>query len=665
MKRSNVFIQSETYSCGACCIESIVSYYGGYVPHETVLKDTLTNTNGTNAYNIIRALKKYGFASYGFKTELASISALHLPLIAHVIDNGYEHFIVIYKIDKSQVFTMNPRVGYKVYKKIEFEKLFDNIIITAKPIVKVVKYNREFTPKKLYSQLVKNNYHYFFTLFILNCIFIFLSLIGSLYLKAIQKTNHIYYFMIMFIILIFLKYATFIAKDLIKRKVSMSMDKVSNASLIKKIYSIDPRYIINKRSGELLKKVVDLSVCKDILVSLLTDTVMDVLLLVISTIMLLTISTLLALIAISSIFVISLLFFLFNREIYYRELDYNDNRTLYQGDFTEYTSSIESIKNLHKENYFIDKLSKSFERLIKSRNMSENFQMNFTVLKSIILDIYYIVIITIGVSLIVCNKMQLVDLFIFNSIYSLMNTSLFNIINFIYDYFNNEIIIRDLCEVYNINETKCICYSGNFQILKIDNLSLAYNMMPNVISNFSKTIKCGDKVLLTGDSGAGKSSLAKCISGLIKDYSGNIYIDNKPNIFYSKIVYVGQNESIFTGTVKDNITFKDNENSFKEIYKLCELDGQIPLDKYVSNGEENISKGEKARIILARALYAKPEILIIDELLSNVSFEVENKILSSLLKIEKLTLIYITHRDRHEMFKNIIKLERNDNIGTK
>ena len=66
-------------------------------------------------------------------------------------------------------------------------------------------------------------------------------------------------------------------------------------------------------------------------------------------------------------------------------------------------------------------------------------------------------------------------------------------------------------------------------------------------------------------------------------------------------------------------------------------------------------------MILARALYRRPRLLIIDETLSSVSEEMEDEILKRLLAIENLTVIYITHRKKEHLFQNIIKLERNDN----
>ena len=78
----------------------------------------------------------------------------------------------------------------------------------------------------------------------------------------------------------------------------------------------------------------------------------------------------------------------------------------------------------------------------------------------------------------------------------------------------------------------------------------------------------------------------------------------------------------------------------------------------VLEGASNLSGGERARLILARALYKKPKILIIDETLSSVNEDMEETILKNLLSIENMSLIYITHRNKEKMFKTIINFRK-------
>jgi ABC-type bacteriocin/lantibiotic exporter with double-glycine peptidase domain len=209
----------------------------------------------------------------------------------------------------------------------------------------------------------------------------------------------------------------------------------------------------------------------------------------------------------------------------------------------------------------------------------------------------------------------------------------------------------------------------NFKYIKIKNLNYTYNYYNKVLSNINLTINKGDKLLLIGNSGSGKSTLVKCISNILDDYEGKIQINdlNLKNInnktVKDNIVYISQNEKLFVDTIKNNIDIERTNNNISKIYKLCMLDKFIeekPLkdDTLILEDETNISKGEKARIILARALIKKPKVLIIDETLSSISINYEDQIIKNLLAIKDLTLIYITHRNKNYLFKKVINLER-------
>ncbi len=665
MKRCNAVIQSELYSCGACCIESVILHYGGFVPHEIVIKDTLTDKTGTSAYNIVRALKKYGFFAEGLKVNLSYLHNMNFPIIAHTIENGYEHFVVIYKFKNNRIIVMNPRVGYKSYNVKDFEKIFTGVVISIYPTTKIIKYEHKYSFLNFFKVLTHKNIGKLVVIFLLNVVYIALSLLFSLYFKIILKVNRTNSLVIFFIFLIILKHIIYVVNDIYKRKNNIKIDKKLKQHFINKIFNIDLRYIINKRSGEVLKKFDDLSRIKDSIFNLFTNGIMECILFLSSTVALFIISKELCIFVLTCVILIFLLFVFFDKYIYYEEVNYNDDKTKYNGDFIETVSSIECIKNIHKEKYFISKLIDSYEKFTSSKFRLENIETIFSIIKSFLFDVFYIIIITIGVKKIVMEEITIGDLFVFNTFYSLLMNSAIELTIIIREIFDTRVILRDICDFLSLGDNTPTNVQGNFYSLKIINLSISYDGIHEIIKDFNCTIARGEKVIMTGPSGIGKSSIAKCISGLNRDYMGDICFNDTKNIMFKNLVYIGQNDSVVNGSVEENITLGNTDSKMlKYISKICFIDGEIKLNKYIVNNGENISKGQKARIILARALYLNPDVLIIDELLSSVSEEMEEKILSELMKLNNLTLIYITHRNRSHFFKRHINLERNDTCVT-
>ena len=197
-----------------------------------------------------------------------------------------------------------------------------------------------------------------------------------------------------------------------------------------------------------------------------------------------------------------------------------------------------------------------------------------------------------------------------------------------------------------------------FQNLKIENLNFAYSKNKNVLHKVHLEIAKGEIVGIIGNSGSGKSTLIDLITGLLSPSSGSIYINGKKlgenlGSWLNIIGYVPQEIFILDDTLEKNITFgsenkKRSKFQIEEILKLLELDGLV---KSLPNGLETnlnergtrISGGQKQRIGIARALFNNPDIIILDEATNALDKDLENKILNNLKKLDRKTIIIISH----------------------
>ena len=136
------------------------------------------------------------------------------------------------------------------------------------------------------------------------------------------------------------------------------------------------------------------------------------------------------------------------------------------------------------------------------------------------------------------------------------------------------------------------------------------------------------------------------------------------NILNNNILYLGQNEILFNDTLYNNLVF-DNSNSSKilDVSRMCYvdkiIDSNLGYNMLIEENGFNLSGGEKQRIMLARSLLKKFNILIIDEGLSQVDVNMERKILKNIFKYFKdKTIIVISHRlDNLDLFDNLVKIE--------
>lgn len=195
----------------------------------------------------------------------------------------------------------------------------------------------------------------------------------------------------------------------------------------------------------------------------------------------------------------------------------------------------------------------------------------------------------------------------------------------------------------------------------LSNVSFKYLTNENtVLDNISITINLGDFVVITGESGSGKSTLGKILTGFVKPISGEYLIDNikitNINQIKSLIGYVTQDFYLFDKSFLENIAIGEEVNSIdldrmKKVIKdanLSEFVNTLPtgLNYVIGEMGTKLSGGQKQRIAIARALYKKSQILVLDEITSALDRENEMEILKTIHTIskkERLTVILITH----------------------
>lgn len=177
------------------------------------------------------------------------------------------------------------------------------------------------------------------------------------------------------------------------------------------------------------------------------------------------------------------------------------------------------------------------------------------------------------------------------------------------------------------------------------------------------TIKQGDNVCFVGPSGSGKSTISQLLLRFYDPAKGSVLVNNVDirdlnlNYYRSQIGYVQQEPLLFSGTIRDNITFGKSNCSDEEIDRALTLSNahtfvkQFPqgLDTLIgpSSSGAQLSGGQKQRISLARTLIKNPNILVLDEATSALDTILEEIVMRNLreLSLEKsVTMILIAHR---------------------
>ena len=196
------------------------------------------------------------------------------------------------------------------------------------------------------------------------------------------------------------------------------------------------------------------------------------------------------------------------------------------------------------------------------------------------------------------------------------------------------------------------------EVITFSNVDFSYpNTEGRIFNHLSVKIQKGEKIAIVGRSGSGKSTLLNLLLRFYEVTSGHILIDNQDlqdisiESLYNLMTVVQQDVYIFDDTLKANITLNQ---SFTE-YDIKQAVQQSGLESYVLENElglqvlcgengSNLSGGQKQRLSIARALIRKTPILLLDEATSSLDNQVTTEIENSILKIQDLTALVVTHK---------------------
>ncbi len=255
------------------------------------------------------------------------------------------------------------------------------------------------------------------------------------------------------------------------------------------------------------------------------------------------------------------------------------------------------------------------------------------------------------------------DIVLFQSMFATINSSILGVINCLPIVISGFESLNSISEIMLSTDIESDKTGGEVVIdgrVKFENVSYKYpNANEFVIKNFSLDVKEGECIAVVGASGSGKSTIMNLIIGFLKPTEGAIYIDEK-NItdldlseYRQNISVVPQNSILFSGSIKDNITYGLNSYTDEELNSVIEMANieeflkDLPNGIYSDVGEHGgkLSGGQKQRITIARALIRNPKILILDEAtsaLDNISEYHVQKAISHLIK--NRTTFIVAHR---------------------
>ena len=668
MKKKYPFtLQPGLKDCGAASLSMIIKYYGGYIGINQLNDMLKTTKNGTTAYHLVKVLKQLNFVADGYKVELAEFIKHSTPFIVNVIiDKSYKHFVVVYEVHDNYLLLADPAKKIEKMSYQKFAKIYNGVIIKMRPLKPLpkVKQNSNF---KFLKEMVISNKRSLFLIFIASLIITIFSILVAFNMQLILdniNNQNLIKLCLLFLLLMIGKILIELGQGYILIKLNNKIDKELTVKIFNDIISLPYNYYHGKTAGEVISRINDLNFIKNMINKCLVTFLIDIPLLILLSFILFLLKPLLFIVVIISLLLYVIFFILIRKNISDLVFLENQKKAEVNSYITEAIRGFETIKGLGIENKIKSIFYNKYQKKINCNYKLENYYNKLYLFKELIIVVSYFLLIFVGINLINKEFLTTGQFLTYIILFISLSNSFRRIIDLDLDLKEaKEALVRILDLTYYQPKNNLITKKINGNIV-IKNLNFSYDDVNLILKKINLKINKGEKIMLYGESGSGKSTLLKVLKKFYEVKINKILIDNTDINDYSKnsldhsIVYIGQNEVIFTGTLLDNLTLRGNDYQKQLNLSLANsIVNKDSLGVYTLTEENgfNLSGGQRSRIALARALH-NFEILLIDESFSQIDVSMERKIIKNLLKeYQDKTIIVVSHRlDNLDLFDRFI-----------
>ncbi len=688
-------MQNNPQDCGIACVNMILRFYSLFMNREKIERKTNFGEVGISLKSLVDF-----FIYTGANPELAVINDLSLfnsynksllnkslPAIV-LLDNEetIKHYVVVWKVGRKKTLISDPSHTKKEWiKNNEISKKTITYVFIEKPDkISLTSIPRQ--TENLYSEFIKHNLYLFALITFFSAIVSILSAVISFNLGAnisilqsnfsvSDKNIRLIAMMVLFVFLGILQIIINYFKTVFIIKGTVKFETHLFEKYLDKILSIHSKYFRLNFVGEFSSRINDILQISSDIMSFFVNTLLNVLIYIFSMIILYHYSKVISFYLCVVSCLITIFFIVIYPKLYRYGYSIAKANTELQTEIIAFLDGIEGFKSLSAENFLKNKASKKITKFMNSSKELQMFGAKSNIFISFLNIVGSILLIAIGAILVLDNKISLANLTIIVSLSGMITSALNQFGTYQSQYESMQVAEHRLQSILfnmkNENNSGEITLKNKIETIKLCNVSIWKRNTP-IINSANLTIFENKNMYLSGENGSGKSTIVKTLVRLEDDYQGEILI-NDINIkkidlksLRSKIIYIEPEPNFSDGTLKENL-FLGNpvpEDILKKMlqdFEINEILNILPngLDFPASYALKTFSSGQRQKISLFRGILKKPDILIIDEVFSNMDIGYVNRILP---KFEEwnIHLIIIDHSNR--TFKNMNHFDINNGL---
>jgi ATP-binding cassette subfamily B protein len=675
-KLQKIFIrQHGEYSCGLACLTMIVKYHGGNARQEDLRSISGTSLQGTSLLGLYQAAEKLHFTAEAYEADIQSLKTLISPVILHVIKKQrLEHYAVCFGFENEKFIIGDPDENQIIYLN---ENELDNIwkskaLLKLEPTNDFVRQKSDRKEKRHWLKgIIREDAPILTIAFILGLIIAVLGLATAVFSQKLiddllpsKNYEKIILGILLFFILMIARTGLDFLRGIFMLRQTREMNNRLIDSFFSKILYLPKSFFDSTKTGEIITRMGDSRRIQQTLLYIVGGVLIDALALLFAICYLLFYSWQMALIASACVPFFVLLVLLYNGRIMNGQRNVMVAGAATEGLFIDFIQGVNEIKNANKQLVFKQSIQVMYGILQQLGYKLGVLGSQYGLIAQIISAIASVSLIIFGVNCVLNEQLTLGELMAIMTIGGIIISSTASLSGVNIRLQEAGIAFERFYEFlkakpeFEIKEEAAKQKLENIR-LEINDLSFRFIGRKKLFDNFSMEVKTGEIVALFGEVGSGKSTLIQILQKHYALESGEILLngqsisDYPTPLWREYIGVVSQHVKIFSGSVGDNICLGSFAEEWASVAKFCRDYGfdtffdRLPqgLDTLLGEDGINISGGQRQLIALARALYRKPSVLLLDEPTSAMDTKTEQFVMDLLQKHKaQYAALLVTHR---------------------
>lgn len=690
--------QHDEKDCGAACLAMICESHGLKIPISKTRTAIKVDNQGANIYGIVTGAAEFGLEADALEGNINELidgitnKEIKFPFIARIVNEQlYEHYIVIYDMNDQELTVGDPgkskitKMPMEIFagqwqgniitfektsnfeagnlKKGFFSKFF-KYILSQKKLVTIV------AVASLIITCVNMIGSFIFEFVINDAIGEQVSSATSSTMSLTQKIFAQLSILFenlptvcMFILgLYMLSFIIQMVRATMLSKMMKSIDLPMVTDFFNHMIELPANFFGTRKTGEIMSRFYDIASIRDAISQTVMTAILDTITAIVCGILLFNMSPTLFGLTLLFLAIYAAITFIFKKPIKnvnHEMMEKDSIATSYLKEAIDGASTIKAYRNEEKCKKTAYKMYDDVEAVSVKGSIIYALQGN---LVSLVSEVCTVLLLWMGATLCAKNVINIGELMTYYYMLSYFLNPVKNIINLqpeLQKAFVAAERLNDILDIEVEEKRESLEPIGQINDIVFKDVDFRYGNRELVLNGLNMTIKKGSKIAIVGESGCGKTTIAKLLMGFFDIEKGTIDIDGKDISAYSlnslrdNVAYISQDTYLFSDTIYNNLKAGNESISNEEVQRVCracladKFIEELPLG-YETRLEENgrnLSGGQRQRLAIARALLKKPQILIMDEATSNLDSITERGIEDTINNLpENVTCIIIAHR---------------------